>query len=257
MADSSKKPDALNPITVLREAIRAVPAVKYALGIAGIVSAIAIVIGGFRIDLRIAIFGTVIMFVLMTVLVLFARLSTTSHHALGIAVIVLVWFSLLLTMSTATGLFTSVFFHWPLDLGRWLLPTPTMSDNHYSNSKPESNAPPDDVRTIPGRIIPLAGFYVKGLNFEIAFVTQEQSESMMGFVQSGAMVSKVDPGPAQEAGFHAQDMVIEINGKKIVTKDDLRHAVREIGNGKVSFTLKDESGTRTVSVYCGNCNDTP
>jgi len=58
MADSSKKQDALNPITVLGEAIRAVPAVKYALGIAGIVSAIAIVTGGFRIDLRIAVFGT-------------------------------------------------------------------------------------------------------------------------------------------------------------------------------------------------------
>lgn len=252
MADSSKKPDALSPITVLREAIRAVPAVKYALGIAGIVSAIAIVTGGFRIDLRIAVFGTVIMFVLMTVLVLFARLSTTPHHALGIAVIVLVWFSLLLTMFTATGLFTSVFFHWPLDLRRWLLSTPTMSDNHNPTSKSGFNPPPDI-----GPTIPVAGFYVKGLNFEIAFVTQEQSESMMGFVPPGAMVSRVDPGPAQEAGFHAQDMVIEINGKKIVTKDDLRHAVREIGNGKVSFTLKNESGMRKVSVYCRNCSDTP
>jgi hypothetical protein len=252
MADSSKKPEALSPITVLREAIRAVPAVKYALGIAGIVSAIAIVTGGFRIDLRIAVFGTVIMFVLMTVLVLFARLSTTPHHALGIAVIVLVWFSLLLTMFTATGLLTSVFFHWPLDLRRWLLSTPTMSDNHNPTSKPGLNPTPDF-----GPTIPVTGFYVKGLNFEIAFVTQEQSESMIGFIQPGAMVWRVDPGPAQEAGFHAQDMVSEINGKKIVTKDDLRHAVREIGNGKVSFTLKNESGMRTVSVYCRNCNDTP
>lgn len=248
MADSSKKPDALNPITVLREAIRAVPAVKYALGIAGIVSAIAIVTGAFRIDPRIAVFGTVIMFVLMTVLVLFARLSTTSHHALGIAVIVLVWFSLLLTMFTATGLFTSVFFHWPLDLATWLLSTSTRSENH----NPTPNPPPYD-----GPVVPVNHFYVKGLNFDMSFVTQEQSESMMGLVQSGAMVWRVDPGPAQEAGFHVQDMVIEINGKKIVTTDDLRQAVREIGNGKVSFMLKNESGMRTVSVYCRNCSDTP
>ena len=254
MADSSKKPDALSPITVLREAIRAVPAVKYALGIAGIVSAIAIVTGGFRIDLRIAVFGTVIMLVLMTVLVLFARLSTTPHHALGIAVIVLVWFSLLLTMFTATGLFTSVFFHWPLDLRRWLLSSPTTSDDHNPGSEPGFNPPPVIP---PGPTIPVTGFYVKGLNFEIAFVTQEQSESMLGFVQPGAMVSRVDPGPAQEAGFHAQDVVIEINGKKIVTKDDLRDAVREIGNGKVSFMLKNESGMRRVSVYCRDCNNTP
>ena len=233
-------------MTVLREAIRAVPAVKYALGIAGIVSAIAIVTGGFRIDPRIAVFGTVIMFVLMTVLVLFARLSTTPHHALGIAVIVLVWFSLLLTMFTATGLFTSVFFHWPLDL-RWLL-----SDDHNPNPNSGFKVPPDF-----GSKIPVPAIYVKGLNLEIAFVTQKQSDSMMGFLQPGAVVSRVDPGPAQDAGFHAQDMIIEINGQKIGTNDDLRHAIREIGNGKSSFTLQDESGMRTVSVYCRNCSDTP
>jgi PDZ domain len=241
MADSSKKPDALGPITVLREAIRAVPAVKYALGIAGIVSAIAIVTGGFRIDPRIAVFGTVIMFVLMTVLVLFARLSTTPHHALGIAVIVLVWFSLLLTMFTATGLFTSVFFHYPLDLGRWLLPTRPISDDHTPPSTNEN-----------GTKMAIPHFYVKGLNVDISFVTQEQSESIIG-VRPGAMISQVDEGPAQDAGFHAQDMIIEINGQKIVTKDDLRHAIREIGNGKSSFMLEDENGMRTVSVYCRNC----
>ena len=251
MADSLKKPDALNPVTVLREAIRAVPAVKYALGIAGIVSAIAIVTGGFRIDLRIAVFGTVIMLVLMTVLVLFARLSTTPHHALGFAVIVLVWFSLLLTMFTATGLFTSVFLHWPLDLRTWLLPH-TISDNHNPAPKPGPNPPPDG-----GPVMPVPIFDVKGLNLKIAFLTQEESESMMGLVQPGAMVWTVEPGPAQDAGIHAQDMVIDINGKKIVTKDDLSHALREIGNGKASFTLKNESGMRTVSVYCQHCNDTP
>jgi hypothetical protein len=59
-----------SPVEVLKRPTKAVPAVKYALGIAGIVAAIAIV-AGFRINFRIAVFGTVIMFVLMTVLVVF------------------------------------------------------------------------------------------------------------------------------------------------------------------------------------------
>src|SRR5262249_52234358 len=100
-------------------------------------------------------------------------------------------------------------------------------------------------------------FYVKGLNVDISFVTQEESESIIGMVGPGAMIYRVDAGPAQDAGFHTQDMIIEINGKKIVTKDDLRHAIREIGNGKSSFMLQDESGMRTVSVYCRDCNATP
>jgi hypothetical protein len=55
-------------LSVLRQAVKAVPAVRYALGIAGIFAVIAIV-QGFRIDLRIAVFGAIIMLVLMTLLI--------------------------------------------------------------------------------------------------------------------------------------------------------------------------------------------
>jgi hypothetical protein len=110
---------------VLRAAIKAVPAVRFALGIAGIVAAVAI-IKALRLDFRIAVFGVIIMLVLMTVLLIFAKLSATAGSMLKIPMLLFAWFSLLITISTATLLFTSVFWRWPVDLRAWL-------------AKPESN----------------------------------------------------------------------------------------------------------------------
>jgi hypothetical protein len=107
------------PLAIAKAAIWAVPAVRYALGVAGIAAIIAIV-GGFKIDFRVAVFGVIIMFVLMVVLVLFARLSKASDPTFAIAGKVLLWFSLVLMITVATFLTTSVFFSWPRDLGPWL-----------------------------------------------------------------------------------------------------------------------------------------
>jgi len=105
---------------ILREAIRAVPVLKYALGIAGILAVIAIV-RGFGIDPRLGVLGAAVMLVLMTVLVVFSRLTSTPKNHFVKPALVFMWFSLLLTMFTATGLFTSVFFRWPLDLRQWIV----------------------------------------------------------------------------------------------------------------------------------------
>jgi hypothetical protein len=111
----------LNPYRVLQDAIRAVPAVKYALGVAGIVSVIAI-ISAFRLDLRIAGFGTVITFVLMVTLVIFAKLTTIAPRHFVAPVLVLMWSFLALTIFSALLLFSSVFFGRPIDLVGMLKP---------------------------------------------------------------------------------------------------------------------------------------
>jgi hypothetical protein len=108
-----------SPLGILREAIRAVPAVRYALGVAGIVAAIAIV-SLFRIDLRVAGFGIIVMLVFMAVLVLFARLATASDRSFAQAGRFFLWSSLVLFTSVAALLVTSIFFSWPRDLGPWL-----------------------------------------------------------------------------------------------------------------------------------------
>jgi hypothetical protein len=113
----------LNPMRILRESIRAVPAVKYALGIAGVISAVAI-IASLAVDLRVALFGGIIMIILMTLLVIFAHLTTTAPRYFLAPALFLTWSSLILTVTAAALLFTSVFFGWPVDLKYVLHPAP-------------------------------------------------------------------------------------------------------------------------------------
>lgn len=112
---SSEGANLLQPVKVLNEAIKAVPAVKYALGIGGVIAVIAIV-KGFGIDYRVAGFGVVIMFVLMTMLVIFARLAAKRESDFHLPAVIFTWFALVLTMATAVMLFSSVFWGQPLDL---------------------------------------------------------------------------------------------------------------------------------------------
>lgn len=143
MDEHSHKPDGLtppkisglawlSPAKILKEAIRAVPAVKYALGVAGIAAVIAI-IAGFKINYKVTVLGIIIMFLLMFLLVIFsafARSATKSLRNLGLT---LAWSFVILTIATALLIFTEFFFSWPRPLeqtaesimGQKTIPTPT------------------------------------------------------------------------------------------------------------------------------------
>lgn len=117
-----------SPINIFREALKAVPALKWALGVVGIFAAIAIV-ASFKISFRVAVIGFLIMLLLMVLLVVFASLVRASG-ALRIAGIILMFAFLAIGIATAICLFTSVFFKAPLDLQYWVTgtapsPTPT------------------------------------------------------------------------------------------------------------------------------------
>jgi hypothetical protein len=107
------------PWTILQAAIKAVPALKYALAVLGIVSAISL-IKGFGIDFRIAVFGTIIMVVLMVALVVFAALTKVKSPQVRSAALVLMWSFLALTILSAALLFTSAFFDYPKPLPKLL-----------------------------------------------------------------------------------------------------------------------------------------
>lgn len=110
------------PLSILRESIKAVPAVKYALGVAGLASVIAIV-RSFNLDPRVAVFGAIVMLLLMTLLVIFARLSSLATPDFRLPALVFTWFSLTLVIAIAFSMFLSVFFRWPVDLQDWIKPT--------------------------------------------------------------------------------------------------------------------------------------
>jgi hypothetical protein len=102
---------------LLREAVKAVPAVKWALGVGGIASVVAIV-AAFGLDLRVAGFGVVIMIPLMMLLVVFARAATLTGKAMRIPALVLAWFVLIVFMAVSAALVTSVFFDRPVPVIR-------------------------------------------------------------------------------------------------------------------------------------------
>ena len=103
----------MDPFQVLREAIRAVPAVKYALGVAGIAAVVAIVFG-LKLRPDIAVFGALIVIGLMFVLVVFSSYAGQQQHPGFLApAVVLVWFYTLLVIAATTLFVTSYFWHWP------------------------------------------------------------------------------------------------------------------------------------------------
>lgn len=126
-----------SPLGILRESIKAVPAVRFALGVAGIVSVIAIV-KGFNVDLRIAAFGTVVLLILMTLLFIFARLTRVTPSKVTLPALIFLWFVLLLTIATASFLFTSVFLRWPVDLQNWLKQSSVDTTNHLALKLPQN-----------------------------------------------------------------------------------------------------------------------
>lgn len=103
------------PALFLKQAIKAVPAVKYALGIGGIAATVAI-IQSFTVDLKVAFGGIAVMLVLMGVLVIFARMAALAGPRMLLPALVFTWFTLILFMAASILLFTSIFFKKPLDL---------------------------------------------------------------------------------------------------------------------------------------------
>ena len=104
-----------NLLRIIRESIKAVPAMKYALAVAGILAVVALV-GAFKLSPQMAVLGAVVTLVLMVAMVVFARLTTTAPRHFFLPVQVMMWAFLVVTVGTAFLLFTSAFFHWPRGL---------------------------------------------------------------------------------------------------------------------------------------------
>lgn len=126
-AASASLPQSISPLDILKQSISKVPALKYALGVAGIAAAIAI-IKTLITDLRVALFGIILMVVLMTVLFIFAKLTAIATKEIRLAAIMLMWFSLLLIIASASLLFTSVFFDRPINLKHLISDPPVVTD---------------------------------------------------------------------------------------------------------------------------------
>ena len=125
----------LSPYRLLKDAVKAIPELKYALGVAGIAAVVAIV-AGFGIDFRIAVFGTLIIIGLMFVLLIFSRFAArTNSSRLLLQALILTWAFTILTIVALTLLLTSFFFSWPQDL------SPDNTDQQPTDSGSYPNDP--------------------------------------------------------------------------------------------------------------------
>lgn len=135
-------PDRVSPARFLDQAIKAVPAVKYALGVGGIVAVVAIV-ASFKTGFKVAVLGTIVMFVLMTLLVIFSRLVSANASIFRAPMLVLTWFSLILMMTTSLALFSSVFFNWPLGFRDFKINSSSIELGTRGTSSPTVASTPD------------------------------------------------------------------------------------------------------------------
>lgn len=110
-------------LRILRESIKAVPAMKYALAVAGLLAVVAMA-GAFKLSPSTAVLGTVITLVLMVAMVIFARLTKTAPRHFLLPVKIMMWAFLVVTVATACLLFTSAFFQWPRGLRELFDPAP-------------------------------------------------------------------------------------------------------------------------------------
>jgi len=117
---------------LLREAIKAVPAVKYALAVGGILAVVAIV-RTFGISQAYGFVAAIGMFVLMFGMLLFARLSSLAAPEFRTIILLFAWSLLVLFVGSAALVGSSVFFRWPLDVGSRLVPL-----QPYPKSQPQT-----------------------------------------------------------------------------------------------------------------------
>lgn len=133
----------LGLMALLREAVKAVPAVRYALGIGGVLAAVSLVFV-LKIDPRIAFIGIVVTLIFMSILVIFANGAAAENDNIRLPSLVFTWFSLTLFMATGVCLFTSLFFSLPLNLTTWIVQaqvTPTVLPSEASHPATQTELP--------------------------------------------------------------------------------------------------------------------
>lgn len=133
----------LSPASLIRAAKAAHPAFKYAIVVAGLAAIVTIVLR-FGASPATLIFGSVIVVVLMVLFFVFAQAVAVTKSNLALPAIVLIWSFLLLAIATATLLFTSAFFDFPLPLKSIIVGNNNLSS---ISQRTLSRSEPDAVST--------------------------------------------------------------------------------------------------------------
>ena len=211
----------LRVLDLLREAVRAVPVVRYALGIAG-VAVVVLLLRSFAGGLQTGIIGVAVVLVLMTVLLVMAwvaKLAGSSIRVIAMTFLCLMLVAFFIPLGFAIS---SFFFCWP---------------RNWCETPPHPPYPP--VLDMKPDMKPL---YLPELGLQLGVS-----------VRLGTVVLAVESnGPAFKAGLQADDVIVAIDERNIGGEDDLRQALRKGGSGS-RFSFRRGNDTKTVVVDCPTC----
>src|SRR5262245_23364201 len=101
--------------SLLNQALKHTPAIKYAIAVAAIAGLIATSLR-YGFSAATLVFGFIIVIGLMVLFFAFSQLASANKRATGSASVVVLWSFLLLCIASAVLLFSSAFFDWPLPL---------------------------------------------------------------------------------------------------------------------------------------------
>jgi len=137
----------MNPYKILKDAITAVPSVKYALAVAGIVAAVSIVLVFIK-DPAIAVYGIIIMIAFMFVLVIFTH-AVRNIPGVRLLVAIVSWFIAFLFIVALVSVFTAFSFGYPEALASYFRskPLPAAKDAEQTLS---SSTTTETVPKCPG-----------------------------------------------------------------------------------------------------------
>jgi len=250
----------LNAIT---KATKAVPFVKYALGLSGIVALIALV-KSYNLSFEVGIWGTMLVLVLMTILFLLSKSSNNSASFFHQPAKVLIWAMVVIFIIAVALLASCAFFDKPKKLTDLVHPTPevivsqpkeiTKQFNVYQNGYPlkgvlviaanigkSTSSDPSGIVTL--RFVADSGLKKLHLNFESPEknIDTQIDVSLKDFPTEFNLIErkKISPGPI---------------GTKVYSAKSIDTPVME---GYVYFSLQNRVGVENVQVcYPGYCSTT-
>jgi TonB family protein len=136
----------LSPESAIKLANKAHPAFKYAIVVAGLIG-IVVVVTRWGVSAQTAVFGTVILVVLMVVFLVFAQAASLNKAAMSLPAQLLVWSFLLVIIASVILLFTSAFFDAPLPLKTLILKGVSGPGGGGDNPIPTNTAAATDTGT--------------------------------------------------------------------------------------------------------------
>jgi len=137
----------MNPLTLLTKAITAVPAVRYALGVAGVAAVVAIILG-LKLNPQVAVLGTLTVIAFMFVLLIFAKVAgQKDSNALLLPAQILVWFYTIATVVVTTLFISSYFAHRPISFEKNSDQSASLKPNNDAGVPPTSNNPHPAIPT--------------------------------------------------------------------------------------------------------------